>query len=263
MSEAPVITEPTAPVQTELPIAEAPKEPETTTESAPAAPAEGEKLTGDTPERPKPGQGKHRLERRIDAAYRARAEAEARAKALETELQQFKQPKDPGEPKLEQFDDIEKYADAKAKYQADKLLKEERSKKDKQSFEEFQHKVVADWEDRSSTDGLPDDFEQVVGQLNPASPLHVGIMQSDPRVAYYLGTHLDEAQGIAKMDFVSQLRAIGRIEAKVTAETVKPKPSKAPAPIKPVTGTADTSGEPDSSDTKAWIAWRQKKVHKR
>gem|GEM_PF-4077849 len=45
------------------------------------------------------------------------------------------------------------------------------------------------------------------------------MMQADngDDIAYYLGTHMDEARAINALDPVSQIRAIGRLEAKLAA----------------------------------------------
>jgi len=63
------------------------------------------------------------------------------------------------------------------------------------------------------------DFGAVVGEITPGSPWATAMMQADngDDIAYYLGTHMDEARAINALDPVSQIRAIGRLEAKLAA----------------------------------------------
>lgn len=253
-------------VQAELPIAPAapaaaPQAPETTTESAPQSEAPVTKPTGEAPEKPETEKsGKSRFERRLDKAYRRAAEAEARAQLYERQLQEVRTPKDDAAPKLEQFNDIEKYADAKAQYESDKRVKALQSQQQSQNAKQLETKIVSEWEERVSQ-AKQEDFDEIVGDLKPVTPLNVAIMHANPDVAYYLGKNEKEIQRIAGLHPIAQILEIGRLEAKLTAEPVKPKPSKAPAPIEPVGGESKSSGEPDPGNTKAWIAWRQKQVH--
>ena len=72
------------------------------------------------------------------------------------------------------------------------------------------------------------------------------ILQSDnpPAVAYYLGSHLDEAAAIAQMSPAQISRAIGRIEGRLSAPAsseaprqIEPKTvSRAPAPVTTLSG---------------------------
>jgi hypothetical protein len=109
----------------------------------------------------------------------------------------------------------------------------------------------------------------VVGKIEPTSPLTVAIMKAENGhdIAYHLGKNLKEAQRIAALDPVSQIFELGRIAAKLSAEPEKPKmPSKAPAPITPLTGatpTAATAEPSENDDTATWIKKRQKQVHGR
>ena len=55
-------------------------------------------------------------------------------------------------------------------------------------------------------------------------------------------------------------KAIAKLEARFSADAAKakPKPSSAPAPLESVRGAGGPSTSPDPSDTKAWLAWRNK-----
>jgi hypothetical protein len=74
----------------------------------------------------------------------------------------------------------------------------------------------------------------------------------------------DEAERISRLDSVQAGRAIAKLEARISdkAESGKPKPSKAPAPLEAVRGQGNVSGAPDPSDTKRWIAWRNEQERK-
>ena len=88
------------------------------------------------------------------------------------------------------------------------------------------------------------DFHSVAS--NPAlqiTPIMANeIMDSDqgPQVQYYLGKNPREAAEIATLSPAQQIRAIGRLEARVSAPVVK-RVTQAPAPIKPVTGKSSPS----------------------
>src|ERR1700704_5644106 len=103
--------------------------------------------TGDLPEKA----GKNRFQRRIDAAYRKAAEAQGRADFLEKQLaeakQQSPQPAAPGEPRLEDFSDIKKYAEAYAKWNTETVLKKNEEARQAESNKTAQTKLTAGWED--------------------------------------------------------------------------------------------------------------------
>lgn len=240
-----------------------------TAAQAPATAPEGEKpeSTGQDPEK----QSSRRFERRLDKAYRKAAEAQARADFLEKQLNEQRAamapPADPGAPKLADFNDVEKYAEAKAKYESDKALKEHQAKQQSETHKQQQARLLEGWESKvARADSKYDDFDEVVGDIQPNAPWSMAVMEADNAedVAYYLGKNLKEARRIAALPPLSQIREIGKIEAKLLAEPPKPKtPSKAPAPITPLKGAApvasDTPSETD--DMRDWMRKRQKQVH--
>jgi hypothetical protein len=225
--------------------------------------------TGDLPEKA----GKNRFQRRIDAAYRKAAEAQGRADFLEKQLaevrQQSPQPVAPGEPRLEDFSDIKKYAEAYAKWNTDTVLKKNEETRQAESNKTAQTKLTAGWEDKVKLgDEKYDDFDEVVGDLAPTTPWAMAVMSAENAhdVAYYMGTHLDETKRIIALDPVSQIREVGRLEAKLLLQPPTPKASsKAPAPIAPVTGTSSGASDIWDKDTdmKTFMKKRQKQVHGR
>lgn len=253
--------------------AEAPATPEgqNTADPAAAAPPEGDKP--ETPEQAEK-RGQRRFERRIDRLTRRAAEAEARAQLYEKQLAEAKvtsaPPADQGTPKLEQFDDVEKYAAAKAKFESEKAIREHSAKQSAEAQKARAGEIVTQWETKASrAEGKYEDFDDVVGELTPTTPFAMAIMEAENAedVAYYLGKNIKEAERISKLHPLSQIREIGKLEAKLLADPpTKPKtPSKAPEPIKPLTGAAPAVTEVPSErdDMKSWMAKRQKQVHGR
>lgn len=263
------------PAESPLPAAPAPKAPEPPkveaqdkADQAPAAAPEGEKPEEqETPEQAAKRQGR-RFERRLDKAYRKAAEAEARAKLLEEELTKVRQPQaaaDDAAPRLEQFDyDPEKYAAAKAEHEKKKAQKEWETGQRVSAAKERQAKLVSSWEEKvDKAADKYDDFHTVVGELQPTNPLVTAIMAADPDVAYHLGRNPKEADRITALDPIEQILEIGRLEAKLKATPEKPKaPSKAPEPIKPLSGAGSTATDvpSEADDMGAWIKKRNKQV---
>ena len=275
MSET--ITAPAAPVAPPSAPAPAPAAPaeggtpaaQNTAEQAPATAPEGEQPdTGQDPEK----RGKSRYERRLDKAYRRIGAAEERAAVLEKELTQFRERQkqaqvDPAAPKLEQFKDIEEYATAKANYEKDKALRAHQATQQSDAQKQAQARLAETWEVSAERgEGKYDDFNEVVGEIKPSSPWAMALMHAEngDDIAYHLGKNIKEAMRINSLPPVNQIYEIGRLGAKLAAEPPKPKtPSKAPAPITPVSGTASAASPSPSEndDMKTWMAKRQKQVH--
>lgn len=258
MPEQPVISQTVVPAPQEIP-AETPKSQNTTEQAPEAAPTEQatEKSPAETP----PNKGEHRVSRKIDRLTKEAAQRTAEAEFYKRQWEESNKAKtQPGEPKLEDFTDIQEYAKAYAKHESGKVLKEFESNQRALRYKQAEQRLVSDWEQRSS-EATQEDFDTVVGELRPTNTLTRAVMKSHPDVAYFLGKNISEATRIANLDEIDQIREIGKLEAKLAVTPPKPQTSKAPAPITPVKGVADTSGEPDPADTEKWIKWRQKQVH--
>lgn len=236
--------------------------------TAPATPT-GDEKTLTTPD-PAEKRGTSRFERRISRLHREAAEARAERDLLRRQLDEVK-PKAPesGAPRLEDYKDIEEYASAKAKFEADRTLKEHTSKQQGEAQRRYAAKLTETWEANvSKVEGKYEDFDEIVGDLQPTNPLTVALMEADngPDIAYHLGKNPQEAKRIASLPPSAQFREIGKLEYKLSQEPPKAKtPSKAPAPITPLTGTTPAAtGEPsESDDMKTWMKKRQKQVHAR
>ena len=248
------------------------KDVQNTGEEATPAKTEGETVKEEvTPEQAAKREGR-RFERKLDKAFRQRAEAQARADLLEkrlAELEKAQAPKAPeGEPKLEQFDfDPEKYATAKAEFAKTQAAKEYETKQRTEAQQQAHQRLISGWEEKAERGADKyDDWQEKVGELKLTAPFIAALMEADngDDIAHYLGSNPKEANRIAQLPALSQIREIGKLEAKLLSEPVKPKaPSKAPAPITPLTGTAtiSTAAPSEDDDTETWIKKRQKQVH--
>ena len=262
------------------PVAEAAKavegqapESEQVAQSIPASPeAPAEPKTAEAPEAQKPPETEEDRERKrqaynrrqaknLDAAYRRAAEAQARAEFLEKQLAEAKpQAKpDPGMPKLENFSDIEEYAKAREDFAKAQAVKELTTRQQAEAQKREAEAIARSWQEKTAkADSKYDDFDEVVGDLQPNTPFTRAIMEADngEEIAYYLGKNPKEAARIVALNPIAQAREIGKLEAKLLAEPTTPKtPSKAPAPIKPVGGKSGASSEApsDSDDVATWI----------
>ena len=238
----------------EPPAAPPPAEAKPATEAV-ATPPEVASQTDDDPDKETTGtdpekQSSRRFERRIDRATKRAAEAQARAELLErrlAELEAQKRPPEPGEPKMDQFTDIEEYAKAREKWGANRALREHQTKQRQAQQQAAVKKLTQDWEAKSSR-GMQkyDDFDEIVGELKPQSAWAVAVMEEDngDEIAYYLGKHLKEMHKIAALTPAGQIREIAKLSIKLAATPEAPKKaSKAPPPINPVTEPAAPSGE--------------------
>ena len=168
------------------------------------------------------------------------------------------------DPKPEQFESTESYADALAFRKAEQLLAQREQQRQ-------QSEVLSAYHDREEDARTKyDDFQQVA--YNPAlritDVMAQAIQFSDqgPDVAYYLGQNPKEADRISRLTPLVQAKEIGKLEAKLASDPIVKKTSSAPAPIAPV--KAPSSGSPtyDTTDprsmkmsTSDWIAADRKR----
>lgn len=217
---------------------------------------------------PAPGEGKNRFQRKLDNERRNRFQAEARLEEATRRLQEIEArqnaPREaPGTPKLEDFQDIESYAKAYAEHEKKVAFQEIGARQQQQTAAQQRQALVAGWEEKAAS-SPHEDFDEVVGDLQPTSPGLAAIMEADngAEIAYYLGKNPDEAKKIAALNPIAQIRAIGRLEAKLAAEPKALSPtSKAPAPITALTGTGSGSGgKVDPKNYDAWVKARNKEL---
>ena len=196
------------------------------------------------------GKGQARLERKLSKAIREAAEQKARADYLERQHQEQARttaPASPDEPKLENYASIEEWAEAKAAHAVKKDREALTEAWNRQRNSNAQQTILTQWEEKvSKADGKYPDFDQIVGEMRPVNALTAAVMQAEngEDVAYYLATHRQEAARIVSLDPISQVREIGRLEAKLMAEPPKPNTvTNAPPPLKPVGASNATSNK--------------------
>lgn len=196
--------------------------------------------------------GTARFERRIAAATRRAAEERARREFLEKELSELRgkaapSTPDSSAPRIEQFDDVQKYAEAHAEWKLKQHQRETTAKQQQERQAAFQAELQSAWDKaREAGEDKYDDWQEVVGEVKPVTPWAIAIARSPNAadVAYHLGKHIDEARRIAALSPDQQFFEIARISHTLAA-TPPPKPaaSKAPAPISPVTATSSPGND--------------------
>jgi hypothetical protein len=164
------------------------------------------------------------------------------------------------DPRPEQFDSTESYADALALKKAEQLLYD-------RDVQRQQTEILGAYHDREEdARSKYDDFEQVAynPSLKITTVMAQTIQSSDigPDVAYYLGVNPKEADRISRLAPYVQAKEIGRIEAKLASEPMVKKTSSAPPPVQPVTPSSKGTSSYDTTDprsiktmsTSEWIA---------
>ena len=148
----------------------------------------------------------------------------------------------------------------KAQREADSRKQNEDSQKTVQGFQEKLHTRFPDIDEK-----LGD-----LGDIAMPQGMGYAIASSDtgPEILNYLADNPTEFERIVKLSPPEALRAIGRLEARFEAPAQKPPitTSKAPDPIKPVTGSItdlETEPDPNKNDGKDWIKWRERQLRKK
>lgn len=206
-----------------------------------------------------------------NASYLARKEAEAelyRAQAeRQTQPQQVQEPKDEA-PKREAFESYEDYLEARAEWRADQKVKaavaEIRQQQQQaaqrstteQRLQTFQAQISKVREEVA-------DFDEVMeasGDVPLSQAMRDAILESDvgALLTYHLAKNPAEAKRISTLSPVSQVRALGAIEASLTRKP-EPQVSKAPSPIAPISGGKGGQVNPDKMSMEDYIAFRQKR----
>ena len=228
--------------------AEPPKEEAKPAAEAPATEPEKEPESETTEKDPEKS-ATRRFERRIDRAHRRAAEAQARAETLERELTELRAKSAPvvpsNAPKMEDFTDVQEYAKAYGNFEKANAIKDYEQKQQNAVVHAQRVKLEQDWGVKvAKALDKYDDWDEVVGELKPTSPWSLAIHKADngTDIAHYLGSHQAEARKIFALDPYDQIREIGKLEMKLVAPVTAKLPSKAPAPIEPVTTGGSLSG---------------------
>jgi hypothetical protein len=177
---------------------------------------------------------------------------------------------EPGKPESKNFDSYEEYVEALADWKLDVREKKRDAERAQREANEAHEAVIAandaTFKERQAL--YPDWKEKVAAATDiPITQImHTLITESEFRadLGYYLADNPAEAKRISALSPLRQAAELGKLETTfakadekkpATAETQKPRVSKAPAPVKTVRAQAE-AGEPDPSDFKAWERWR-------
>lgn len=229
-----------------------------------SAPAENESADPDAAAQPEPEKKapNPKLERRFSDLTRARKEAEARAEAerarreeLEAKLaaMQGQAPQQPAqdalgqpavaqadaEPQPHEFSDAFEYAKALAKWSSDQAVKRVKAEEVERKTAEERSRVISTWAERITTAKaeLPD-FDDMVAssEVQVTDAVRDAILESEvgPRILYHLAETPELGKKLAGMSISSQLREIGKLEARFEAKAdAQPSPAATPAVNKP------------------------------
>jgi len=167
----------------------------------------------------------------------------------------------------DQFESVEKYAEALASQKAEQLIQQRELARQHAEILESYHDREEQARDKY------EDFETVAynPNLKITTVMAQTIQASDvgPDVAYFLGLNPKEADRISRLPPFLQAKEIGKIEVKVASSPPVKKPSNAPAPIQPVAARSSSGPAYDTTDprslksmsTSEWIeAERQRQI---
>jgi len=222
-----------------------------------------------------------KFQRRLDRQKTARVAAETEAKLLREQLAKLEakpaEAEDPKEPKREQFEDYETYLRAVTKYDAEqtagKALKTEREAREKaeqtSKATAGQDKLAKDWSEREQAfQATTKDYaeavtEYVEGGLKELSDVaRRAIVESEvgPQVLHHLATNEEDAERIAELSPIAQVKELGRLEAKMAKPAAKTGKlaSDAPAPVSQTkTGASAVSGYREGMSDAEYREWRK------
>lgn len=260
------------------PQAGTPPSPETPV-TPPAAPSEPAPAT---PKEPVPGKTytQEELDRitakvRKNARYLGRKEAEADLATRATRPQGGNGATPPAaQPEtLEARREDESYEDflvRRARHEARQASREESEKHARESrdatLREQRSKTEREFRQRAEQ-ALKDipDFEDVIeaaGEVMISQAMGEAIQESPigPRILYHLAKNATESARISALSASAAIREIGKLEARLEAEAIKPapkapEPSPTPEPIEPVGGRGGSAsaGPSDQDDIATWM----------
>ena len=155
------------------------------------------------------------------------------------------------QPKIEDYQTIDDFLDAKLEYR-DKQKAKTKEAESEPGSEYLDRSKTAKEEMTLTGSDKYEDFEEVVFsdglKITPIMRDALFALSADDSglsadIAYYLGKNPKEAARIAKLEPVRQLTELGKLELKVSKPEETKKPSAAPAPISPVGGSNTPSDE--------------------
>jgi len=170
-----------------------------------------------------------KAERRAERAYRNILER------LIPQQQQQQQAPTSDRPRPEAFADTDSYIEAIADWKFTQREKASRQQQEQQTNQALITKTEAIYRKAEEIEG----FDRSEFNSLPLTPVITAtITESDiaPQLMAYMASHPDEVERIAYLSPARQAAELGKMEAKLSASPPPSKPSKAPAPIVPVSG---------------------------
>lgn len=172
------------------------------------------------------------------------------------------------EPQKDDFDDYEKYLDAKISFETSKArIQWDREQARKSQETEHQQKITKLQEKINLGFVEYPDFEEVA--MNEMVPITPAVMEAlaecdNPhKVAYYLGKNRAEAIQISRMTPMQTARALARIEVEIEKAGPSNAPNQsnritnAPPPIRP-SGSSNVVGkDPEKMTQREYEDWRK------
>ena len=207
---------------------------------------------------------RHRsAQRRINEITRKMHDAERDAEYWRSRATQGSEqaPQEPHEPQPDEFDTQEGYIRAAARWEAYQVQSEAAAAAEKREAEATRGAALKQFESQlDKARQVHEDFDEVIASPVFTVAMQQAIFESDTgaEVAYYLGTHEDEAKRISNLAPSQVMREIIKIENKLaTPAPIPPKRvSMAPAPITPLGGGgASTTVDPSRMTTAEWMEW--------
>lgn len=248
------LASPDVPVASET-TPEAPTSAEPTPET-PAAPAP-------TPEEPK----EPRFQRRINQLTRKIHDLERQLGAPQPSAPIISPSAQEQEPQEADFADYGQYVRALTRWETrqaqQETLREAETRREQERIANLSRDFAPQME---AAREKYDDFDEVVSQ--PIfTPLAQELLWHSPQgaeIAYYLGTHPQEAATLNSLSPLAAARRLVALETQIQQAAVQPKTvSMAPAPIAPVAGTPASVKDPDKMTTEEWMAWdKQQRIER-
>ena len=227
-----------------------------------SAPAEADKTSG--------------LQRRFSQLTQEKNTLKQQVAELQRQIDAAKpadQQQQSGPPKFADYDTDEAFHEANNAYiaqEAARIASETVRTENTREAQQRSHNDNVNRFNKRTTEvrGQLQDFDNVVfgGNLDPflTDGVMADIVASDkgPELAYHLGSNLELADRVSRMDPVSRARELGRIEATLSLPEGK-KVSSAPDPIKPLGSSDQVQKNPDDMTADEWLAWRRNDLERK
>lgn len=224
--------------------------PEAAPEAAPTEEAEAEPDTESEPEseevtaKPKMTAEQKKIAKQEKMFRDVRRENKRLAKMLEQSIENTAKAKPKIEaPKIENFDSMDEYLDARDEYRDSKRETKKETKQESIPAQETFDDMVMHGSEKH------EDFEDMIQTSKISGIMAESVLEIDDPdiqvdVAYFLAMNPKEAVRISKLSEKRQIAEVGKLEIKVQAKPAPVKQvSKAPKPIKPVGGTKTSNDE--------------------